>query len=204
MISLIEILKIFRTNYTPSEREFQETWKSFWHKSEKLPISQIFGLQEEIAKVTTKFKGYHTTLAELQAEYPQAQNKKDFYAFAGSPYPGTVWKVKVDGGAWTDTGEVPSQEQIDLTEYAKKTEVEVKADEETEKGKVVRTPDGELPDLEGVQVVSDGDTISDDNDYLMVSNGTITISTSIDLIPESALNIVGAILPNGTFNTTSG
>lgn len=144
MISLIEILKIFRTNYTPSEREFQETWKSFWHKSEKLPISQIFGLQEEIAKVTTKFKGYYSTLADLQIAYPQILNKKDFYAFVGSPYPGTVWKVKVDGGAWTDTGEVPSQEQIDLTEYAKKTEVEVKADEETEKGKVVRTPDGAL------------------------------------------------------------
>lgn len=44
MISLIEILKIFRTNYTPNEREFQETWKSFWHKSEHLPQSQILGL----------------------------------------------------------------------------------------------------------------------------------------------------------------
>lgn len=123
MISLIEILKIFRTNYTPNEREFQETWKSFWHKSEKLPISQIFGLQEEIAKVTTKFKGYYSTLADLQTAYPQSQNKKDFYAFVGSPYPGTVWKVKVDGGAWADTGEVPTQEQIDLTDYVAKADI---------------------------------------------------------------------------------
>ena len=84
------------------------------------------------------------------------------------------------------------------------TLAEAAAPKETAEGIVVRTPDGELPDLEGVQVVSDGDTISEDNDYLMVSNGTITISTSIDLIPESALNIVGALLPNGTFNTTSG
>ena len=56
----------------------------------------------------------------------------------------------------------------------------------------------------GLQIVSDGETISNDGEYLIVSNGTITISTSIDLIPQSALNIVGALLPNGTFNTTSG
>lgn len=48
MISLIDILKIFRTNYTPSEKEFQETWKSFWHKSERLPIEQVLGLNDSL------------------------------------------------------------------------------------------------------------------------------------------------------------
>ena len=56
----------------------------------------------------------------------------------------------------------------------------------------------------GLQIVSDGETISNDGEYLMVSNGTITISTSVDPIPQSALSITGALLPNGTFNTTSG
>ena len=56
----------------------------------------------------------------------------------------------------------------------------------------------------GLQIVSDGETISNDGEYLMVSNGTITISTSVDPIPQSALSIPGALLPNGTFNGTSG
>ncbi|MFV0469085.1 MAG: SGNH/GDSL hydrolase family protein, partial [Dysgonomonas sp.] len=98
------------------------------HKSEKLPISQIFGLQEEIAKVTTNFKGYHTSLAALQTAYPQALNKKDFFAWVGSPYPGTVYKVFANGGAWTDTGEVPTQQEIDLAEYAKKDELDTVSD----------------------------------------------------------------------------
>ncbi|MFT4223320.1 SGNH/GDSL hydrolase family protein [Dysgonomonas sp.] len=143
MISLIDILKIFRTNYTPSEKEFQETWKSFWHKSERLPQTQVLGLNEalndkaskaDLANVTTNFKGYHTSLAALQAEYPQAKNKKDFFAWVGSPYPGTVYKVFANGGAWTNTGEVPTQQEIDLAEYAKN--VNDSGD------KVVYTPDG--------------------------------------------------------------
>lgn len=56
----------------------------------------------------------------------------------------------------------------------------------------------------GIQIVSDGQTISNDGKYLMISEGTITLSTKVDNIPESALSIVGALLPNGTFNTTSG
>ena len=133
MVSIAQLFEWFATGKFPTASQFAEQFKSYWHKSEKLPIEQIFGLKEEIDRVTTKFKGYYSTLADLQTAYPQTENKKDFYAFVGSPYPGTVWKVKVDGGAWTDTGEVPSQEQIDLTEYAKTT---------TSDGKVVRTPDG--------------------------------------------------------------
>lgn len=56
----------------------------------------------------------------------------------------------------------------------------------------------------GIQIVSDGQTISNDGKYLMISEGTITLSTKVDNISESALSIVGALLPNGTFNTTSG
>ncbi|MFT4168000.1 MAG: SGNH/GDSL hydrolase family protein [Dysgonomonas sp.] len=213
MANLNDIFSWFSIGKTPTADQFKQSWSSFWHKSEKVSMSAIFGLEnslndkaskDDLANATTNFKGYHTSLAALQAEYPQAKNKKDFFAWVGSPYPGTVYKVFADGGAWTDTGEVPSQEQIDLTEYAKKTEVEVKADEETEKGKVVRTPDGELPDLEGVQVVSDGETISEDGQYLMLSNGNIIVSTTVDEIPQSALNITGALLPNGSTNGNAG
>lgn len=123
MASLQQIFGWFSRGLFPTQDQYKQTFSSFWHRSERLPIEQILGLQEEIDKVTTKFKGYHTTLAELQAEYPQADNKKDYFAWVGTPYPGTVWKVYADGGAWTDTGEVPTQEEIDLAEYAKKEEL---------------------------------------------------------------------------------
>lgn len=76
--------------------------------------------KEELANATDKFKGYHPSLAELQAAYPQAQNLKDFFAWVGAAYPGTVWKVNADKGAWTDTGKVPPQPQVDLANYIKK------------------------------------------------------------------------------------
>lgn len=119
MVSLKQLYEWFATGKFPTEPQFQEQFKSFWHKSERLPLTQILGLQEEIAKATTNFKGYHTSLDALLLAHPQNQNRKDFFAWVGSPYPGTVYKVFANGGAWTDTGEVPTQEEIDLTEYAK-------------------------------------------------------------------------------------
>lgn len=124
----------FADGKTPTGGDFGDVFDSYLHKGTKINQSQVLGLnadfatKDELSKATTKFKGYHTTLAKLQAEYPQAQNKKDFFAWVGTPYPGTVYKVYADGGAWTDTGQVPTQEEIDLAEYAKKTEVEVKTE----------------------------------------------------------------------------
>ncbi len=128
MISLSDIKKIFVPKAFPTADQFWNTFSSFWHKSERLPIEQVYGLnaalndkatKAELANATTNFKGYHTSLAKLQTEYPQTKNKKDWFAWVGSPYPGTVYKVFADGGAWTDTGEVPTQQEIDLAEYAK-------------------------------------------------------------------------------------
>lgn len=150
MASLTQIFDWFKENLMPTEAQFQETWKSFWHKSEKLPISQILGLQEEIAKATTNFKGYHTSFAELQSAYPQAQNKKDFFAWVGSPYPGTVYKVFADKGAWTDTGEVPTQQEIDLAEYAKKIEVEKKQTLKILKVRLLFMPKTDWKELQAV------------------------------------------------------
>lgn len=39
-------------------------------------------------------------------------------AWAGSPYPGTVWSAI--GGVWSDTGVIPDVNGVDLTQYAKK------------------------------------------------------------------------------------
>lgn len=137
MASLQEIFGWFGRGKFPTEDQYKNTYSSFWHKSEKMPIEQIFGLKEEIAKATTNFKGYHTSIADLQTAHPQTENKKDFYAWVGAPYPGTVYVVKANGSAWADTGQIPTQQQIDLAEYATKNEVEKKADEENTEGETV-------------------------------------------------------------------
>ncbi|GAB6009547.1 SGNH/GDSL hydrolase family protein [Dysgonomonas reticulitermitis] len=129
MVSLKQLFEWFTTGKFPTEAQFAEQFKSFWHKSERINQSAVLGLnealddkasKEDLEKVTTKFKGYYSTLAELQTAYPQTENIKDFFAWVGSPYPGTVWKVFADGGAWTDTGEIPTQQEVDLAEYLKK------------------------------------------------------------------------------------
>lgn len=153
----IQYLKrVFANEKEPDETDFADIFDSFMHWSTKLPISQIFGLREEIAKVTTNFKGYHTTLDGLLVAHPQSENKKDFYAWVGSPYPGTVHVVKVNGGAWTDTGEVPTQQEIDLTEYARVKEVEKKADEiDLDGNMVVRAPNGKIDLPENIVNLTD-------------------------------------------------
>lgn len=128
MVSLKQLFEWFTTGKFPTEAQFAEQFKSFWHKSERIDQSSVLGLpdaladkatKEDLANATTNFKGYHTSLAALLAIHPQNENRKDFFAWVGSPYPGTVYKVFANGGAWTDTGEVPTQQEIDLAEYAK-------------------------------------------------------------------------------------
>ncbi len=41
MASLATIISWFRTGLYPTEDQFRETWLSFWHKSQKIPMSQI-------------------------------------------------------------------------------------------------------------------------------------------------------------------
>lgn len=128
----------FADGKTPTGGDFGDFMDSYIHKSTKINQGQVLGLddslkdkatKEDLANATTNFKGYHTSLAELLTAYPQAQNRKDFFAWVGSPYPGTVYKVFADGGAWTDTGEVPTQEEIDLAEYIKISDLAQQVDD---------------------------------------------------------------------------
>lgn len=119
MTGLEQIFAWFGRGKTPTENHYRQTFSSFWHKSEKLPIEQVFGLREQIDNVTINFKGYYTSSAALQEAYPQRLNKKDWYAYVGTPYPGTVYKVSATGGPWTDTGQVPPMPPLNLNEYIK-------------------------------------------------------------------------------------
>jgi len=43
MATLQQILSWFKTGLFPTEDQFRQTWLSFWHKSEKIPATQIEG-----------------------------------------------------------------------------------------------------------------------------------------------------------------
>jgi lysophospholipase L1-like esterase len=73
----------------------------------------------EITKVnaaTIKFKGYFSTLAVLEEKFNSP--KIGDTAWAGTPYPGTIHDVLVDGN-WHDTTVAPTVSEADLTEYSK-------------------------------------------------------------------------------------
>ena len=44
MISLPTIKSWFKTGLRPTEQQFSDTWDSFFHKSEKVPIAQVEGI----------------------------------------------------------------------------------------------------------------------------------------------------------------
>jgi len=128
MVSLKQLFEWFTTGKFPTEAQFSEQFKSFWHKSEKIAMSVIFGLddaladkatKEDLANATTNNKGIYSTDILLKAAYPPVTNRKDFYAFVGTQNPFRKWEVAADGGQWIDTGEDIDIADIDLAEYAK-------------------------------------------------------------------------------------
>jgi hypothetical protein len=109
MVSLNQIFSWFKTGLIPTEIQFRQTWESFWHKSEKIPQSQIFGLESSLNNKADRlmvenmsagliYRAPVATVADLATTYPNAQ-------------PG--WAVKVagdgyiyqyDGTQWNNTG----------------------------------------------------------------------------------------------------
>lgn len=51
MLTLKNIIEIFSKGRSPKGTEFEETWKSFWHKSERLNKENILGLNEDLANL---------------------------------------------------------------------------------------------------------------------------------------------------------
>ncbi len=54
MAGLKEILSWFEKNKYPTQEQFKESWTSFWHKSEKMPMEQVVGLQNELSDKALK------------------------------------------------------------------------------------------------------------------------------------------------------
>ena len=71
---------------------------------------------ERLRNATVNNKGYFTDVSLLIAAWP-SPSAGDF-AWAGSPFPGTVYECRV-AGAWTDTGIVPDVPGVDINNWSK-------------------------------------------------------------------------------------
>ena len=54
MANLNEIFSWFSIGKTPTADQFKQSWSSFWHKSEKVSMSAIFGLENSLNDKATK------------------------------------------------------------------------------------------------------------------------------------------------------
>lgn len=129
-ISRQKLKDYFFPTSKPLVVQFFDWIDSFVHKDDTIPYNQVDGLGEAldankeevrdlIADATSNNKTISESLAKLNAEFPPAQNKKDWYAFVGAANPREKYIVTVDGGAWTPTGEMHKVGDVDLAEYAK-------------------------------------------------------------------------------------
>ena len=102
MASLQQILSWFKTGLFPNEDQFRQTWLSYWHKSEKIPQSQVFGLQETIESATRGliYQNPVPTKSALATTYPNAKvgwasmvlDEGYIYSFNGTTWANTGLK----------------------------------------------------------------------------------------------------------------
>ncbi len=115
MASLQQIISWFKEGLFPTEDQFRQTWLSYWHKSEKIPQSQIFGLQETI-EAATRGLIYQNPVATVQGLYTTYPNAQTGWA-AMVTSEGYIYSY--NGTAWANTGlkefpdDVVTQDQFD-------------------------------------------------------------------------------------------
>ena len=71
---------------------------------------------EKLKTSTIRDKGYFQTEAALKVAWPDPVAGDT--AWAGTPYPGTVYECQT-AGTWTNTGQVPEVPGIDLNNWEK-------------------------------------------------------------------------------------
>ena len=69
---------------------------------------------EKLKLLSVAFKGYFTDSASLGSAVPSPVPGD--YAWAGSPFPGTVYQCQT-AGTWTNTGAVPDMSGVDLNNW---------------------------------------------------------------------------------------
>lgn len=110
----------------PTRLQFWAWLDSFWHKNDQIPVESIEGLLQILAEInqainnSAKFKGYFTNTASLNAAHPNPEAGAT--AWVGIPYPGKVYKCEV-AGTWIATTDTPQAPVINLSDYAKLTDL---------------------------------------------------------------------------------
>lgn len=69
---------------------------------------------------TIKSKGYFIDFSSLSSSFPNPKDGET--AWVGTPYPGYVYRAYA--GQWRNTGDVPSEQEVNLNDYYTKTQVD--------------------------------------------------------------------------------
>jgi hypothetical protein len=69
IVKLITIKSWFKTHYHPTQAQFYDTWDSFWHKEELIPITQIEDIENIlIAKADAEVLAYQVNVLQNQID----------------------------------------------------------------------------------------------------------------------------------------
>lgn len=85
--TIAELIKLFDSNKKPSDQDFEKFIRSYWHKSEKLPIEQIEGLWNLISQIKAASGDVHLTIANAMAVDPLPANNEPFVVVADESEP---------------------------------------------------------------------------------------------------------------------
>lgn len=108
MASLQKIISWFQTGLFPTADQFRQTWLSYWHKSEKIPQSQVFGLQDSLDTLSTGmiYKEPVQNLSDLATTYPNPQKGWSVQVINEKNADGNSLIYQWDGTQWNNTGMV--------------------------------------------------------------------------------------------------
>lgn len=104
MTTLNEILSWFRRGARPTQEQFAKTWKSFWHKSEKIPQEQILHLSDTLRMLSMGVRpiGEVADLSALNAI--SAKQEGDAYAVKNQRDRfGNAYLYRYTDGVWRRT-----------------------------------------------------------------------------------------------------
>lgn len=135
MVALTKILEWFKAGLEPTEEQFKQSWTSFWHKSERLPQTQILGLndslndkasKDDLASVVSGLipMGSVENMVELEAKIKR--NNDSYYVNDqlddnNNPY---IFRYDAELDQWVNT------KQVVYKDVVQKADLELKADKD--------------------------------------------------------------------------
>lgn len=193
MASLQQIISWFKEGLFPTEDQFRQTWLSYWHKSEKIPQSQVFGLQNSLDTLSTGmiYKEPVQNLADLTTTYPNPVKGWSVQVINEKNADGNSLIYQWDGNQWNNTGMVGFP-----ADTVKKSELE-EVEEKLESSLVQL--EAEMHDIESD---FDGNTIvyAKKSDVL---NAIVIVSDDTVFNPVSFEKGYGFINENGSINSAT-